>query len=192
MCAPTSLRLRVAAVDRSPIWRTQHQPQARFSRRSAGHSMQEGMVRNFWGRVSVGSESECWPWSGCCVPSGYGHLRISGKDKAAHRVAWELACFPIPSGLEVCHKCDNPRCCNPGHLFLGTHAENQSDMSRKGRARGARGECSPRAKLTAGGVVDIRRRFADGESQAGIARSLGLHPSSVFGIVRGTRWAHLP
>ncbi len=76
----------------------------------------------------------CHLWTGARDPGGYGRMGLPHTSRAAHRVAWEVANGPIPAGMHVLHSCDNPRCCNPEHLKLGTHAENMREKAEKGRA----------------------------------------------------------
>ncbi len=96
----------------------------------------------FWAKVACGEPDECWPWTGSTCPArGYGHIGltlVSGKRcvKGAHRVAWILEFGHIPVGLDVLHRCDNPPCINPRHLFLGTHGDNMRDAVAKGRLPG--------------------------------------------------------
>lgn len=94
-------------------------------------------VDEFWLTASNGDDSCCWEWQGCRISYGYGRVRYDGKTRFAHRVAWELTHGQIPDGLCVLHICDNPPCCNPAHLFLGTKADNNADKVSKNRqARG--------------------------------------------------------
>lgn len=109
----------------------------------------------------------------------------------AHRLSWELVNGPIPKGIAVCHVCDNPPCVNPAHLFLGTQAENVSDMVAKGRARGGppSGELHPKAKLTREAVVAIRARYsAGGISLQSLADEHGVSKKTVLNVVKGRIW----
>lgn len=133
----------------------------------------------------------CWVYEGPGSANGKWHVRVLFRDQwySAHRLGWELVNGPIPDGLLACHKCDNPRCVNPEHLFLGTHADNSADMARKGRA--SRGEGRYNAVLTDDLVRKIRARFEKGESQASIKSDLGLEGYTVYRIVRRKSWKHV-
>lgn len=97
------------------------------------------LAERLWENVKkLEGESACWVWTGAVRYNGYGHIRIrtgisQAVWRATHRIAWELTCGPIPEGLEVCHRCDNPLCVRLDHLFLGTHADNMTDCRAKGR-----------------------------------------------------------
>jgi hypothetical protein len=148
--------------------------------------------RRFWERVDAGS-GECWLWLGARSRKGYGEVRRHGLTLKAHRWAWESTYGPIPDGMCVLHSCDVRECVNPGHLFLGTVADNNADRHAKGRdARGpkrgiiARGELNGRSRLTAADVVDIRAAF--GKSQATLARAFGVSKGTVAAVLQNRTW----
>lgn len=87
----------------------------------------------FWSKIHRSTNIECWEWTAYRTPDGYGRIKVSGRMLLAHRVAWMFEFGPIPEGLCVCHRCDNPKCCNPHRLFLGTQLDNMRDATRKGR-----------------------------------------------------------
>jgi hypothetical protein len=148
-------------------------------------------------QATTGPADTCWPWAAARDRDGYGVLSgPNRKQLRAHRVAWMLAVGPIPDGLHVLHRCDNPPCVNPAHLWLGTNADNSADMARKGRAatglangaytqadRRPRGEAHGRAKLTDADVAAIRAAYGSGEAQADIARRYNVGRAHVWRIV---------
>ncbi len=136
-------------------------------------------------RASTG----CLEWQGALNKDGYGNVTIAGNIRiGSHRAAWISARGPIPDGMEVCHDCDNPRCIEPAHLFLGTHAENMADMLRKKR-RNVKGARNGAAKLTEEQVIAIR---GDRRRQIDIASDFGVGQSVISAIKRRERWQHLP
>jgi hypothetical protein len=148
------------------------------------------LVERFWEKVDRRGRDECWPWKASTCGLGYGHIDNGGRAVLSHRLAWRFANGPIPKGLLVCHHCDNPPCCNPAHLFLGTKVDNGLDMSRKGRQHRVSlpGEINPRAKLTEEKVASIRR-LAGGLSHVDIAHLFGVDRSTIWGIVNREYWS---
>ena len=105
----------------------------------------------------------CWIWDGAKTTGGYGHIRADGgRLRQAHRVGYEQLVGPIPPGLVACHRCDNPACVRPDHLFLGTQQENNDDMRAKGRGRRLVGERSPHSKLTKDVIAEMRAERSRG------------------------------
>ena len=152
-------------------------------------------------------ESGCWEWQGATTEKGYGTLHLKNwqwpeRILLIHRLVYELCVDQIADGLCVLHRCDNPPCCNPGHLFLGTNLDNIADKMVKGRqARGEsvrgnhehlKGEVVATARLTAEQVMEIRRRDVAGESPREIANDVGLSATQILYVVTGKAWAHLP
>lgn len=136
--------------------------------------------------------SGCWLWLGCLL-RGYGVMSVNNKQQKAHRVSYELNKGKIPRGLFVCHRCDNPCCVNPDHLFLGTSAENTADKVAKGRqANGPRlgrtqtGSHNANAQLTETQVAAIRA--ATGIFQKELAKQYGVSQSHISLIKRGGAW----
>lgn len=140
--------------------------------------------RRLWRRVDVRTPDECWPWMGCTVGRGYGQLRWAGQQVTASRVAFAVANGGNLPGRKtlVCHRCDNPICCNPSHLFPGTHKDNYDDMWRKGRSKWR--------SIRPDEIEKIRALFR-GDRQYGdvarLARELGLLPGTVYNIGSGHR-----
>lgn len=140
----------------------------------------------FWRRVL--KTDSCWEWQGARMPMGYGQLSYDRKHTYAHRVAWVLSFGPIPEGMKVLHRCDNPPCVNPSHLFLGTSHDNSLDAASKGRM--ARGSRHGQAKLTEGQVREIRSLFDAGTSQAELCRRFGISANPLWSIVHNHTWRH--
>jgi hypothetical protein len=101
--------------------------------------MLKSLDEQLWSRTREDETTGCLNWTGPVTGSGYGSVTRGGKTRGAHVIAWEEANGPLPSGAFVCHRCDNPRCCNHEHLFLGDHSANMQDMVLKGRNGGANG-----------------------------------------------------
>lgn len=154
------------------------------------------LQRSLWDRfhnmVSPEPNSGCWLWTGATKEYGYGVIGLGERGKGigkAHRVAYELYKGPIPNGMVVCHKCDNPYCANPDHLFIGTLKDNMRDCVRKGRnfIPDNRGERAKWSKLTEDAVRHIRQRAMAGTEYA---KMYGVSKSAIYEIWRGKNWAN--
>lgn len=146
--------------------------------------------QRFWSHVSIVS-GECWRWRGG-KRGQYGVFFYQGKREGAHRVSFIINFGPIPRDRDVLHRCDNPLCVNPDHLFLGTHAENMHDMKAKGRAKAPCGDKANAGKLNTEQVRQIREYLKMGLSQRTIADFYGVSSAAISNIHTGTTWNHLP
>lgn len=142
------------------------------------------ITTRFWAKAHSGDG--CWEWHGS-ITKGYGMILFEGRNQYAHRVAWILTNGPIPDGLQVCHRCDNPLCVRPDHLFLGTVSDNMQDMYDKGRGNKPQGASHPNAKLTDDQVEEIRRRAVKGNYKT-LAREFGVTFPTIRCVVDGTRY----
>lgn len=122
---------------------------------------------------------------------GVGQIRFEGRARLVPRVVWQLSRGPIPDGMLVCHRCDNPPCVEIDHLFLGTSKDNSQDMVRKGRAPSIRGEKSVLAKCSEEQIREIKNLAQKGVLLKEIAIMYGYHRAHVSRIVNGKRWAHV-
>lgn len=146
-----------------------------------------------WSKVDIGAQDDCWPWNRSRNVWGYGYCQWRGKCSNASRAAYEAVNGPVGDGLVVCHRCDNPACCNPSHLFAATQAENLADCRAKGRQRYRYGADHHRvgAKLTPERVLEARRLYSAGVTQTEIGRRWGVHSSTISRAVRGEKWSHI-
>jgi hypothetical protein len=143
------------------------------------------------GPVHFAINTRCWLWTGHRGSNGYGRIKVSGKVQMAHRMAWEIENGSIPEGLCVLHRCDNPSCVRPDHLFLGTHRDNAIDREMKGRGSKQRGEERGSAKLTNQDIPRIRELCDNGVTQRAAARIYGVAQSTIGEIVRREKWSHV-
>lgn len=132
--------------------------------------------------------SGCWIWTLLGDVGGYGRGKFQGRRSLAHRLSWEAHNGPVQPGLSVCHKCDTPLCVNPEHLFVATHAENMSDMRKKGRTNPPVGTRAHLSKLS---DEVVRHILASDLSGADLGRLLGVSRTTVSKIRQRKTWAHV-
>lgn len=132
----------------------------------------------FWGRVIKNTPTGCWLWTGLKDASGYGRTTKAGPLTYAHRRAWIYTNGPVPEGMDVCHHCDVRNCCNPSHMFLGTHDDNMKDRSLKGRG----------VALSEEKVREIRAKKKAGARSMDLIREYGVSTSAIYEVLAGRSW----
>lgn len=157
--------------------------------------LQERIKKN----SAANSQSGCWDWVKGKNKDGYGKVKYAQRDLSAHRAAWLAFRGPIAPGMLVCHKCDNPSCVNPDHLFLGSPQDNMDDKMAKGRWRGGpqfweKGKCGAvhhNAKLDERKVVQVLAMFREGRAAVDIAKQFGVSDTVVIRIRENKAWKHV-
>lgn len=171
-------------------------------------------IASFWSRVARTDDDACWEWQGK-RDRNYGVVTVYPNGKArsfrAHRVSYFLHHGSIPEGKLICHHCDNRACCNPSHLYAGSHSDNNHDTFNRGRKKGylgtrfkgedhpnrkhpermARGSRCTQSKLTEAKVKELRERYANGERIEDLAREYGLHKNTPYDIINRKKWRHV-
>jgi hypothetical protein len=166
--------------------------------------MTEKDKQRFLSKFKQGAPTDCWEWEGG-LKKGYGRFCINGERTQAHRIAYELFVEPVPSGLFVCHSCDNRACVNPRHLWLGTHEDNMLDMLKKGRRADTHGNNNPfwehhhsenykrkatviHSTLTKEQAVEIKHSGLKGEE---LAKTYHVSQATISRIRHSKRWVWL-
>ena len=142
--------------------------------------MNKEQLNRFWEKVDVRGQDDCWEWLGCKSGGGYGNFSINRKSYVASRVMYTLYFDKIPDGMFVSHKCDNPSCVNPNHLFIGTANDNNQDRSRKGRNN---------SKLTRADINEIRKLYNETDiSQLSLAKTYNVDNALISLIIANKLW----
>jgi Autographiviridae endonuclease len=161
--------------------------------------MKGSVEARFWDKVVVGSQDECWEWTGSKCRGGYGTFARSVKNGrqtfvSPHRLSWEIKNGPIPNGLHVLHSCDNRACVNPRHLKVGTLVDNMQDALHKGRMSMPplmRGTDQHLAKLTDAKAVWMRQLASAGVGSLQLAELFSVSRGAVYCVLKGITWKHV-
>jgi hypothetical protein len=150
------------------------------------------LVRRFFSKVDIKNENECWNWLNLINSGGYGQFKYDSKTIGAHRISYILSNGKILEGMNILHRCDNKRCVNSKHLFLGTHQDNSDDMFNKGRDRcshNQNGEDNPNTNLTWELVNKIRKEYFENDiSMDMLGKKYGITHSTIGFIIDNKTW----
>lgn len=142
-------------------------------------------IIKYWSKVDIKSKDDCWEWLAGINADGYGNFYCDYKTYSASRLSWIFTNGPIPEGKLCLHKCDNRKCVNPNHLYIGTHSDNNSD--REWRNPGTSGRQS---SIGASGIRTVQKLFKQGYSQKSISECFGLSTGQIHRLCRGTSGKH--
>lgn len=149
-------------------------------------------VEVFWSRVKKGDGDACWNYIGHRNKLGYGRQRFNTKNMMAYRISWELVNGPVPKGKQLNHKCNNPSCVRPDHLYAGTQKDNMRDVAATGIKRDSvSGQNSVLAKLKNEDVFEIRKMIKSGVAICQIGRIFSVHETTIHAIDKGRTWTHI-
>lgn len=159
----------------------------------------EQVIEDFWSRVNRGNPNDCWEWqggrNGKTQITSYGVFWAWRKKYKTHRFAFEISFRKLRDGECALHRCDNPPCCNPAHLFAGSNLDNFRDAQSKGRIRHERGEDRYNARLTENDIREIRKKYGKrgkgGMTGVALAKLYGVYPTMIHSIVTRRRWKHV-
>jgi hypothetical protein len=151
-------------------------------------TLSESDIKRFWDNVNKKGLDECWEWkSNDLRGKGYGYIRVKDKNIKANRISWVIHNGPIPESKLVLHKCDNPRCVNPNHLYVGTHSDNNMDREYR-NSNYLKGRMS---KFSSEDIDTIKKLYIDGVYQKDIAKQFNVSQSYISFIIKGIRGHNL-
>ena len=181
--------------------RKQSRDWAEQKRRASGVPVRRNDEFSFWARVDrISSPNGCWHWTGGKKPNGYGCISFQSKRWLTHRLAYFLSNKIHPGDMFVCHSCDQPSCCNPSHLFLGSNSDNIIDATKKGRHKcnfkddrieRVQSGVYPSQKLTVENVNDIKTLLSSGMTHKDIAKIFCVSRPTITCINSGRTWWHV-
>lgn len=154
-------------------------------------------IERFWKYIDIPNQllnkNACWLWNGLTNIHGYGVFGLNRKSYNAQRIMYLLSYPAWKQDTYICHKCDNPQCCNPKHLFAGTAKDNVIDRDNKGRGKvpDQKGSNHSRTKLTEANIIDMRKQYAQGVKQGTLAKQYNIGQYQVSRIVNHKRWTHI-
>ncbi len=148
------------------------------------------LVCRFWSKIKIKAPNKCWEWKGT-KSHGYAIIRVNRHNVKAARLAYKIKHGEVPVNMFILHKCDNPGCVNPNHLFPGTQADNNKDMAQKNRCNPLKGEDNPLSKLTEKDVIKIRAKLNQGFTHRQIAKEFSVSYFLIGSIKRKKAWKHL-